>query len=505
MPLSIAVKEVRAWYRWVHTRLPFRYGQATLTRCPHLVLVAGVEDESGHRAHGVAADNLPPRWFDKTPGKSFEQELREQMRVIGWAVEAVKEHPPATAFELWWDTYHEVGRRAQEAGLPPLLAGFGPSLIERALLDAVGRLTRLPFAALVPSGALGIDLGRFSPLPGAGSLGKVPTADVVAVEPLRRVHVRHTVGIADPIEEADVTEPLDDGLPQSLAACLSTYGYRYLKIKLANRLSEDIDRLARIAALLDRTFPDAAYHVSLDGNEQYATPESVAALFDALASDRRFTRFASSVLFVEQPLARDVALDPDRCTGLAALGQRFPITIDESDDDLDAFVRAVALGYAGTSHKNCKNIFKSLANAARIRQGAATGRRLFLTAEDLTNLPPVALLEDLAVVCALQIPHVERNGHHYFRGLDHLTAAEQERLCRQHSPMFRTRGGLTHLDIRQGQIDCQSLQIAGLGVGAPPDLADWTEIDPITADGIGAARAQAAGGEPLDAPETPSA
>ena len=40
-----------------------------------------------------------------------------------------------------------------------------------------------------------------------------------------------------------------------------------------------------------------------------------------------------------------------------------------------------------------------------------------LTAEDLTTVGPVALQEDLAVVATLGIEHVERNGHHYFRGL----------------------------------------------------------------------------------------
>ena len=41
--------------------------------------------------------------------------------------------------------------------------------------------------------------------------------------------------------------------------------------------------------------------------------------------------------------------------------------IDESDDGLDAFPRARALGYAGVSSKMCKGLYKSLLN----RRGAA--------------------------------------------------------------------------------------------------------------------------------------
>ncbi len=43
-----------------------------------------------------------------------------------------------------------------------------------------------------------------------------------------------------------------------------------------------------------------------------------------------------------------------------------------------------------------------------------------LTGEDLCILGPVALLQDLAMMALLGIGHVERNGHHYYRGLSML-------------------------------------------------------------------------------------
>ena len=51
-----------------------------------------------------------------------------------------------------------------------------------------------------------------------------------------------------------------------------------------------------------------------------------------------------------------------------------PVIIDESDDSLDAFPRAKALGYRGVSSKTCKGIYKLLINAARCAQwgGRAT-------------------------------------------------------------------------------------------------------------------------------------
>ena len=96
--------------------------------------------------------------------------------------------------------------------------------------------------------------------------------------------------------------------------------------------------------------------------------------------------------------------------------------IDESDAELDSFTRAVALGYRGVSTKNCKGIVKSFLNRSlveRENRGRALGQRLFMSAEDLTNVPVVPLQQDLATVRALGITHVERNGHHYVRGLAH--------------------------------------------------------------------------------------
>src|SRR5213075_3172660 len=86
-----------------------------------------------------------------------------------------------------------------------------------------------------------------------------------------------------------------------------------------------------------------------------------------------------------------------------------PCIIDESDAELDDCRKGLGLGYAGTSHKNCKGIFKSLANLCLIKHAQRAGRQTIMSGEDLCNIGPVALLQDLAVVAALGIQSVERN------------------------------------------------------------------------------------------------
>jgi hypothetical protein len=48
------------------TRLPFKYGIATMTQAPQAFVRLHVEVE-GRTAQGVSADLLPPRWFTKNP------------------------------------------------------------------------------------------------------------------------------------------------------------------------------------------------------------------------------------------------------------------------------------------------------------------------------------------------------------------------------------------------------------------------------------------------------
>jgi hypothetical protein len=89
----------------------------------------------------------------------------------------------------------------------------------------------------------------------------------------------------------------------------------------------------------------------------------------------------------------------------------------------------------------------------------------------------VALQADLAVVAALGITHVERNGHHYFRGLSHLGDAEKAEALVRHPDLYERRGDEVFLHIADGTLACASLQVPGMGFAAYPDMADLTPVD----------------------------
>jgi hypothetical protein len=209
---------------------------------------------------------------------------------------------------------------------------------------------------------------------------------------------------------------------------VARYGHRYFKLKVGGEARADVERLAAIAAVLDRL---AEYHVSLDGNEQYEDFQGVAELWARMKGEARLARLAQSVLFIEQPVKRQKAL------AAPVAGLERPVIIDESDDALDAFPRARALGYRGVSSKTCKGIYKSLLNGARCvawNQEMGSDPLFFLSGEDLSIQAGLALQQDLALVSLLGLTHVERNGHHYVNGMAGCRAPSR----RRSSPRIRT-------------------------------------------------------------------
>jgi len=93
-------------------------------------------------------------------------------------------------------------------------------------------------------------------------------------------------------------------------------------------------------------------------------------------------------------------------------------------------------------------------------------RRGLQSAEDLTNLPLLPLQQDLCTVAALGLAHVERNGHHYFRGLAHVPAADRRAALARHPGLYRedpAGSGEVFLRIDDGELDLSPLQGVGYG------------------------------------------
>ena len=428
--------------RDVRLRMPFRFGVVTLTESPQAFVRCRIRTEDGREAEGAAAELLAPKWFDKNPALSNEDNY-EQLRT---SLRAARERYLAHGVETAW-RHSSPGKG--------LVENYGPALIDRAVLDALLRALGISFYKAIQQNIIGAEPFEGIDLP----------SFFAGLKPLWRIAARHTVGLVDPITASDIHKRVDDGLPETLEEVVARYGHRWFKLKVGGNANADVERLAAIASVLDRIVEP--YHVSLDGNEQYEDMAGVAELWSRMKAERRLARLVSSIVFIEQPVKRSAALERP------VEGIEKPVIIDESDDSLDAFPRAKALGYKGVSSKTCKGIYKSLINRARC---AAWGGEYFMTGEDLTIQPGLALQQDLALVSVLGLTHLERNGHHYVNGMADLPRAEQQAFLTAHPDLYEQSHGAVRVRIDRGMLSIDSLDCPGYASRALPDWNSMREM-----------------------------
>ncbi len=427
-----------------------------------LTAAVDVATDSG-TVTGYAAELLVPKWFAKNPNTDVSDDNHDLMRAAIDAFKVMRDHdsPDATAHEHWLRAQVRCVESAGDAS-PRLVAMFGVAMIEHALIDAVCRTAGKSFHQALMDNDFGLAFGAIE-----GRLSGWTPSGLGA--PTRSVRVRHTVGLVDALEDSEVPDEarIGDDHPLSLVDDIRSYGLDCFKLKVSGNEMADLARLEMIASL---TPPGSSF--TLDGNEQYQEPGMLADVLDELEQRGHADAILGGLLAIEQPVARTRTFDEDASDGIARLSARAPVIIDEADADLAAYPRARALGYGGVSMKACKGVFRALLNRARIE---ADGEGL-QSAEDLTNLPVLPLHQDLAMVSSLGLPHVERNGHHYFRGQTHLAATELDHLSKHHSSLYRrNEAGETLLVIEDGRLDLSSLHqsdaarkpTAGFGYDGP--------------------------------------
>ncbi len=469
----LTVLSVEAFERPYRMRMPFRFGVLTVTHGRQAIVRARIRLANGVEAEGTAAEALAAKWFDKDTDLTDDQNLQQLRRTVELARDAYLGAGPCTAFGLFAGSYADHQARCAAEALNPLVASFGPALLDRAVMDALCRATATSFYQAVQANLPGIIPAALTP----DLAGFAIEPFLAALHPADRIAARHTVGLVDPITAAD-QQPgsrLDDGLPETLEEVVRTYGQRWFKLKVAGNLAADIDRLSRIAAVLDR-IPDA-YQATLDGNEQFADADQVAALWAAMSGHAPLRRLVESIVFIEQPIKRQAALEQD----VTAIAAHRPLIIDESDGTMDAFPRARALGYAGVSSKTCKGFYKSILNAARCAQWNATAApTAFLSGEDLTTQAGISVQQDLALVNLLGLTHVERNAHHFIDGFDERPVNEAEQALASHPDLYHRQNGRVRLHIADGSMQIGSL--AGIGFASDPVLS-LNNLEPMAPSG----------------------
>jgi L-alanine-DL-glutamate epimerase-like enolase superfamily enzyme len=454
MTLRLSLRDIALFERPIDFARPFRFGAVTVNKAVQVFVRAEIEVEGRGIAVGASAEMLAPKWFDKRPHLSAEEtaaELRRSLEIARQLYLSRKGFD--TAFGLHAACYGAQVEACTKEDIPPLASGFGPAEIDKAILDALLRAADTNFFVGMAHNIAGID-ARLS-----RDLGDDDIASFLAGrQRVERVAVRHTVGLDDKVEGEGGVGDIHENA-----------GARYFKLKLGGDPEADTSRLIRIGRQLLGLPYD--YRVTLDANEQYADPAALGVLVGRLESSSALQPIASKLLYLEQPMPRDVT----RQSPLGALAQH-DFIIDEADDSYDAFPAARALGYRGISSKSCKGLYKSIINATRAAKWSVEGGHYFIAAEDLTCQAGLGVQQDLALGALIGVTHAERNGHHYVDGFAGTPDAEAQAFLAAHPDLYVVSNGKVRLAIHDGGLLTGSLTAPGFAASVHPD---WSTLSPL--------------------------
>jgi hypothetical protein len=305
----IHVREVALFERPVTLRLPFRFGAATVTRCTQAFVRVGLE-VGGRRFEGASAELMVPKWFDKSPELTHEQnfeQLREALRG------APRPTPPPVPPPARGSCPRPLAMRPSTHWSRVACRAWPRSLARRCwtrpwLMPCCGPLARAGAKAC----ALACWATRGAPrcpLPSHGrSRCAIPSVWQTASRPPMKALTRKTAC------------PPRCRTPSATTACT------HFKLKLSRQPDADVDRLSRIAAVLEAHAKD--WRVTLDGNETFSDAQALGDFWRALAAAPAAQALLQRTLLLEQPIARKVAL----AQPIDTLGIAVPVIIDESDD-----------------------------------------------------------------------------------------------------------------------------------------------------------------------------
>jgi L-alanine-DL-glutamate epimerase-like enolase superfamily enzyme len=445
---DIRVDDVSIAYEEYKYRTPIKFGGHVVDRATILNVNCSVRTGDGRTGKGFGSMPLGNIWsfpsnvmsYDTTLGAM--QELAKQIAKvtrdyqefghpidINWALDPVYRKSAAEV----------SGRLHLAEPIPPLCSLVTASAFDAAIHDAFGKVHRLNCYHTYGPEFMKYDLAHYL---GPEYKGEYPNR-YVTQEPKARMPLYHLVSAIDPIEDADVTRRINDGLPETLPEWIRYNGLTHFKIKLnGDNRNWDVERVLHVDRVVTQTQKERAVNdwvYSLDFNEKCPNVEY---LVDFLREVKQKTPGGyERIQYVEQPTARDLKAHPENVMHEAA--KLRPVVIDESLTDVEALLLSRKQGYTGAALKACKGQSHMMVIAS-----LAEKEKMFLCVQDLT-CPGASLIQSASLAAHVPgVAAIEANSRQFM-------PAANEAWIGRFPGIFR---------ITDGTMDTSEL--TGLGLGA---------------------------------------
>jgi len=428
-------------------RTPMKFGG----RVVHDVTVLSADCEMtthAGRARGLGAMTMGVAWAWPSANLNDDKKLETVLELArrladGFGQIDPKGHPLDVCHRMADRRQRIAAQLAEEWNLgepiPDLAVLLAGSPIEAALFDAHGKAAGKSSYALLGREHVPHNLDHYLDSEFAG----LHLSDFISPEPTPTLPLYHLVGALDPLTEADVTQPVGDGLPETLGQWIERNGLTHLKIKLDGaNLDWDAERVARVNSVA-AGHRSGEWSFSLDFNERCEDEEYVLALLDRL--QRESPQALPFVRYIEQPTHRDLER-PGQAT-MQRASERCPVVIDESLVGLQSLRSAVDQGYSGIALKACKGHAEALLLGAVARH-----KNLYLCVQDLTCVG-ASLLHSASLAAHIPgVAAIESNGRQY-------APAGNQRWMDRFGEFF---------EVRRGEVPTSKLAGPGLGYGDDP-------------------------------------
>lgn len=396
-----------------HYRTPIKFGGRVVTEAEVINVRLEIELQDGRRGTGTGSMPMGNAWAWPSRLLSGEQTVQAMRRFAERLIECANQpgepgDPLAVTHRLGVEYARIADGVVRELSLtepmPRLAQLVAASPFEAAVYDALGKTIEQNAYNLLGADYVAQDLAHYLNDDFRGEYLDQYTLRV----PKRRMPLYHLVGALDPLEMTDVTQPVGDGLPETLAEWIPWNGLTHLKIKLAgDDLKWDVERVVAVERVAQRAQAArgcSAWQYSVDFNERC---ENVEYVLDFLAQVQERSPSAwERIQYIEQPTNRDLRSNPANRMHRAA--EIKPVVIDESLVDFESLLLAREQGYSGVALKACKGQTEALLMGA-----AAQKYGMFLCVQDLTCIGASFLHSASLSARIPTVAAIEGNGRQY--------------------------------------------------------------------------------------------
>jgi L-alanine-DL-glutamate epimerase-like enolase superfamily enzyme len=407
---GIRIEDVSFGYDEFLYRAPYKFGGVPVDRATILNVNVVVRRPDGKTARGFGSMPLGNVWSFPSREMSYDTTLNA-MKALAERIAKItadyKEygHPIDINLAVEPEYLKAAAEISKElkllAPIPKLCALVTASPFDAAIHDAFGKAHNRNCYQTYGQDLMNRDLSYYLDRSFKGEY----LSRYILTKPKPGIAMFHSVGGADAVLSAELSQRINDGLPETLAEWINFNGLTHIKIKLQGEdLKWDIERTVNIDRVASETRPKIDWRYCVDFNERCPSVEYVLEYLRKVKE--RTPRGFERILYLEQPTARD--LKENRQNVMHEAAKLRPVVIDESLTDLESLLLAREMGYTGVALKACKGQSQAMLMAA-----AAQKYRMFLCVQDLT-CPGASLIHSAGIAAHVPgVSGIEANARQY--------------------------------------------------------------------------------------------